>query len=93
MIALLLQGLKRPLPENRAECCQNCTGKQSNGQTVVLNGSNGNGNGRHANGVDSVLEDNKQWHATAFPSYLQSEKDDFCQDWDEALQVFLLCIL
>lgn len=28
-----------------------------------------------------------QWQNLAFPTYLQSEVDDFCQDWDEALQV------
>ena len=27
------------------------------------------------------------WENLAFPTYLQSEVDDFCQDWDEALQV------
>lgn len=29
----------------------------------------------------------EQWQDLAFPTYLQSEVDDFCQDWDEALQV------
>ncbi len=31
----------------------------------------------------------EQWQDLAFPTYLQSEVDDFCQDWDEALQVTL----
>ncbi len=31
----------------------------------------------------------EQWQDLAFPTYLQSEVDDFCQDWDEALQVIL----
>ncbi|DBA69925.1 TPA: hypothetical protein ACH3X2_012420 [Trebouxia sp. C0005] len=29
----------------------------------------------------------EQWQDLAFPTYLQSEVDDFCQDWDEALQL------
>ncbi len=28
-----------------------------------------------------------QWFQTAFPSYLQSEADEFCDSWEEKLQV------
>ena len=38
------------------------------------------------NGERVVVETSDSWHATAFPSYLQSEVDDFCKEWDEALQ-------
>ena len=38
-------------------------------------------------GQEDVLETNKHWHDSAFPRYLQSEKDDFCEEWDEALRV------
>ncbi|DBA90771.1 hypothetical protein WJX77_003879 [Trebouxia sp. C0004] len=37
---------------------------------------------------DNVLpKADEQWQDLAFPTYLQSEVDDFCQDWDEALQL------
>ena len=58
---------------------------QSNGHKVVLNGSDRNGH--VLKGQDAIFEDSKQWHETAFPSYLQSQKDDFCQSWEEAMQV------
>lgn len=54
---------------------------------MVLRGSGEDGKPKP--GQDAALEENKQWQETAFPSYLQSAKDDFCQDWDEALQVNL----
>jgi len=59
--------------------------KEDGGPKVVLNGSDGNG--RALQGQDAVFENSKQWHATAFPSYLQSKKDDFCLNWEEAMQV------
>lgn len=37
----------------------------------------------HTNGS----KPDEPWENLAFPTYLQSEVDDFCQDWDEALQV------
>lgn len=37
----------------------------------------------HSNGS----KPDEPWENLAFPTYLQSEVDDFCQDWDEALQV------
>ena len=36
---------------------------------------------------NSIPKSEDQWQNLAFPTYLQSEVDDFCQDWDEALQV------
>ena len=56
-----------------------------------LNGSDENGH--VLQGQDAVYENNKQWHDTAFPSYLQSKKDDFCLNWEEAMQVRLLAII
>jgi len=61
--------------------------KKANGHKVVLNGSDEYG--RVLQGQDAVFENSKQWHDTAFPSYLQSKKDDFCLNWEEAMQVFL----
>ena len=46
--------------------------------------------GNGASSQEAILEENRQWQTTAFPSYLQSAKDDFCQNWDEAVQVYLL---
>ncbi|KAL3145212.1 hypothetical protein ABBQ32_000961 [Trebouxia sp. C0010 RCD-2024] len=37
----------------------------------------------HTNGS----KPDEPWENLAFPTYLQSEVDDFCQDWDEALQL------
>jgi hypothetical protein len=34
-----------------------------------------------------ALEDRDAWKEGAFPSYLQSEVDDFCASWSDALQV------
>ena len=34
-----------------------------------------------------AAEDSEAWKNGAFPSYLQSEVDDFCAAWDDALQV------
>lgn len=41
----------------------------------------------HSNGS----KPDEPWENLAFPTYLQSEVDDFCQDWDEALQVWCAC--
>ena len=41
----------------------------------------------HTNGS----KPDEPWENLAFPTYLQSEVDDFCQDWDEALQVQSAC--
>ena len=30
---------------------------------------------------------NQDWQQAAFPGYLQNGTDDFCQAWEEALQV------
>ena len=38
---------------------------------------------------NSTPKSEDQWQNLAFPTYLQSEVDDFCQDWDEALQVIM----
>lgn len=54
---------------------------------MILNGSDDEGN--VLQGQEEVLEANKNWLETAFPQYLQSEKDDFCDQWDEALRVSL----
>ena len=60
-------------------------GEEEEGRKVVLNGSDRNG--KALKGQDAIFEDSKQWHDSAFPSYLQSKKDDFCQSWEEAMQV------
>jgi hypothetical protein len=62
-------------------------GVKASGHKVVLNG--GDENGQVLQGQDAVFENSKQWHETAFPSYLQSKKDDFCLNWESAMQVSL----
>lgn len=64
-------------------------GKKQDGAKVVLNGSDDNGN--VLQGQEDVLEANRHWHESAFPQYLQSEKDDFCEEWDEALHASSMC--
>ena len=58
-----------------------------NGKEVVLSGSDSNGH--ILEGQDAEYQNSKQWLDSAFPSYLQSKKDDFCQSWEEAVQVRL----
>lgn len=58
--------------------------EKAEGPKVVLNGSDKNG--RVLQGQDAIFENSKQWHDTAFPSYLQSKKDDFCLNWEDAMQ-------
>lgn len=44
--------------------------------------------GDHSGGADQRLaEDRAAWEEGGFPSYLQSEVDDFCASWSDALQV------
>ena len=76
-----------------SQCIQyfNVDEKTADGPRVHLNGSDENGH--VLQGQDAVYENNKQWHDTAFPSYLQSKKDDFCLNWEEAMQVWLLAVV
>ncbi|KAL0030972.1 hypothetical protein WJX79_005631 [Trebouxia sp. C0005] len=49
--------------------------------------NNGAGEGVPKRPGNNSPKADEQWQDLAFPTYLQSEVDDFCQDWDEALQL------
>lgn len=49
--------------------------------------SSNNGAGEPKHPGNNAPKADEQWQDLAFPTYLQSEVDDFCQDWDEALQL------
>lgn len=52
----------------------------------------GGGKGHQGDGAEMNGKDDITWKNGAFPVYLQSTQDDFCQSWDEALQACIACV-